>query len=114
MGYGTVLYCFLSFHRYLFSMGLFLVVTIAFLKGHSVARYVRSLAPLTSLTRSAALRFATLASLARFVHELAHSLHSLPCGRLKFMNLCSRRNHVSREQSRFLSLLETHPMYLHR
>merc|ERR1712168_840805 len=80
MGYGTVLYCFLSFHRYLFSMGLFLVVTIAFLTGHSVARYIRSLAPLTPLTRSAALRFATLALLARSIHGLAHSLCSLPCG----------------------------------
>ena len=60
--------------------GLFLVVTIAFLTGHSVARYVRSLAPLTSLTRSAALCFATLASLARSVHGLAHSLRSLPRG----------------------------------
>merc|ERR1712168_399534 len=80
MGYGTVLYCFLSFHRYLFSMGLLLVVTIAFLTGHSVTRYVRSLAPLTPLTRSAALRFATLASLARSIHGLAHSLRSLPRG----------------------------------
>jgi len=78
--YGTILYCFLSFHRYLFSMGLFLLVTIAFWTGHSVARYVRSLAPLTPLTRSAALRFATLASLARSVHGLAHSLRSLPRG----------------------------------
>ena len=48
--------------------------------GHSVARYVRSLAPLTPLTRSAALRFATLASLARSVRGLAHSLRSLPRG----------------------------------
>ena len=48
--------------------------------GHSVARYVRSLAPLTLLTPSAALRFATLALLARSVHGLAHSLRSLPRG----------------------------------
>ena len=61
----------------------FLSKTIAFWKGHSVARYVCSLAPLTLLTRSAALCFATLASLtllARSVHGLAHSLCSLPCG----------------------------------
>ena len=50
------------------------------LTGHSVARYVRSLAPLTSLTRSAALRIAKLASLACSVHGLAHSLRSLPRG----------------------------------
>ena len=61
-------------------LGLFLVVAIAFLTGHSVGRYVRSLAPLTPLTRSAALRFATLASLARSVHGLAHSLRSFPRG----------------------------------
>ena len=48
--------------------------------GHLVARYVRSLAPLTPLTPYAALRFATLASLARSVHGLAHSLCLLPCG----------------------------------
>ena len=68
---------------FLRNKGLFLLVTIAFWKGHSVARYVRSLAPLTPLTRSAALRFATLASLARSVHELAHSLCSLPHGMVK-------------------------------
>ena len=61
-------------------VGLFLLGTIAFWTGHSVGRYVRSLAPLTPLTRSAALRFATLASLARSVHGLAHSLRSLPRG----------------------------------
>ena len=60
--------------------GLFLLATIAFWKGHSVARYVCSLAPLTPLNRSAALRFAMLASLARSVHGLAHSLRSLPRG----------------------------------
>ena len=45
--------------------------TIAFLTGHSVARYVRSLTPLTLLTCSAVLRS---------VHGLAHSLRSLPHG----------------------------------
>ena len=46
-----------------------------------LGRSLRSLlAPLTPLTRSAALRFATLASLARSVHGLAHSLCSLPRG----------------------------------
>ena len=43
-------------------------MTLAFWKGHSVARYVRSLAPLTPLTRSAALR------------SRARSLRSLPRG----------------------------------
>ena len=47
---------------------------------HSVARYVLSLAPLTPLTRSAALHFPTLALLPRSVHGLAHSLRSLPHG----------------------------------
>ena len=65
--------------------------------GHSVARYVRLLAPLTPLTRSAVLRFdtlaslcslryarfATLASLARSIHGLAHSLRSLTRGTVK-------------------------------
>jgi len=50
----------------------------AFLTGHFVARYVRSLAPLTPLIRSAALHFAMLALLIRSVHGLAHSLRSLP------------------------------------
>ena len=53
--------------------------------GHSVARYVRSLAPLTPLTRSAVLRFAMLALLARSVHRLAHSLRSLPRGRVEIL-----------------------------
>ena len=47
----------------------------AFLTGHSVARYVRSLAP---LTRSAALGFTMLALLASSVHGLTHLLHSVP------------------------------------
>ena len=71
------------------TMGRFIVVTIAFLTGLSVARSVRSPAPLTPLPRSAALRFATLISLARSIHGLTHFAHSL-VGRLKFMNLCSR------------------------
>ena len=57
--------------------------TYRVLTGHSVARYVCSLAPLTPLTpltRSAVLRFDTLASLACSVHGLAHSLPSLPHG----------------------------------
>ena len=58
----------------------FVVKTIAFLMGHSVACYVRSLAPLTLLTRSAALRLAMLALLACSIHRLAHSLRSLPRG----------------------------------
>ena len=75
--------------------------TIAFLTGHSVARYVRSLTLLTPLTHSAALRFATLAlftrsaalrslhSLAPFLGSLTHFTHSL-VGQLKFINICSR------------------------
>ena len=46
--------------------------------GHSVARYFRSLAPLTQLTHSTALRFATLVLLARFIHGLTHLVCSLP------------------------------------
>ena len=38
-----------------------------------------------SLTRSAALRFATLALLARSVHGLAHSLRSLPGGTVEIL-----------------------------
>ena len=53
---------------------------IAFSTGYSVVRYICSLAPLISPTRSAALHFAMLASLARSVQRLAHSLHSLPRG----------------------------------
>ena len=53
--------------------------------GHSVARYVLLLAPLTPLTRSAALRFATLTTLARSVHGLAHSLRSLPRGTVEIL-----------------------------
>ena len=56
---------------------LFLLVIIAFLTGHSVARYVRSLAP---LTRSAALHSAPL-RYAHSVHGLTHEAHSL-VGRL--------------------------------
>ena len=48
------------------------------------SRYVRSLAPLTPLTRSAALRSAPLRSL-RSVHGLAHSLRSLPRGTVEIL-----------------------------
>ena len=84
-------------------MYLFLFVTIVFWKGHSVARYICSLAP---LTRSASLR--SLCSLAPFTGSLTHFAHSL-VGRLKFMNLWSRWSRVSREQTRFLSSLDTRP-----
>ena len=53
------------------TQGQFLVMTIAFLTGHSVAHSAH-------LLRSA--RFATLALLARSIHGLAHSLRSLSCG----------------------------------
>ena len=56
---------------------LVLAVYPALLTGHLVARYVCSLPPLTSLYYSAALCFATLALLARYIHGLPHSLCSL-------------------------------------
>ena len=59
------------------SEGLLLFVTIAFLKSHLVARYTCLLAQLTPLTHSTALPYA-LCLLAHFIHELAHSLQSLP------------------------------------
>ena len=62
------------------TLGLLLLVTTAFLTGHSVALYVRSFAPLSPLTRSAVLRFATLTLLAHSIHRLAHSLCPLPHG----------------------------------
>ena len=46
---------------------------------------LRLFAPLTPLTRSAALRFAMLALLAHSVHELVHSLRSLPCGAVEIL-----------------------------
>ena len=73
---------------------------------HSVARYVRSLAPLTPLTRSAPLR-----SLAPFIGSLTHFAHSL-VGQLKFLNMCSHCYRVSREQTRFWRSLETRPYLL--
>ena len=81
------------------SKGLFLVVTITFLTGHSVARYVCSLAPLTPLTRSASLRAPFTGSLTHFAHFLV--------GELKFLNMCSRCYRLSRVQTRFSSSLET-------
>ena len=57
-----------------------LLAYLALLTGHSVTHFVRLLAPLTPLTRYAALRFATLALLACSVHRLAHSLCSLSHG----------------------------------
>ena len=50
----------------------------------------------------------SLCSLAPFTGSLTHFAHSL-VGWLKFMNMCSRCEHVSREQTRFLSSEETHP-----
>ena len=61
--------------------GAYLVRDDRILKG----RYVRSLAPLTPLTRSAALNFAMLALLAHSVHGLAHSLCSLPHGTVEIL-----------------------------
>ena len=76
------------------------------LMGHLVARYVHSLAPLTLLTCYAALCFA---SLANSIHGLAHSLHSLPGGTVRILNMCSHCYRVSREQNRFWRSLETRP-----
>ena len=52
-----------------------MMMAIAFLTGHSVARYVCSLALLTPLTRFAALHCALLASLV--LHSRARSLTAL-------------------------------------
>ena len=51
----------------------------------SLAMFVCSLAQLTLLTRAAALRFATLASLTHSVHGLARSLCSLPHGTVEIL-----------------------------
>ena len=59
-------------------------MTITFLTGHSVARYVRSLAPLTPHSCLAALRLVTLALFDRSMHGIAHSISSLPCWTLEF------------------------------
>ena len=71
--------------------GCFYSKTIAFLTGHLVARYIRSLAPLTPLTHSAVL---CLAPLARSVHRFSHSLRSQPNGTVEFMNICSHCKRV--------------------
>ena len=55
-----------------------------FSMGHSVARCVRSLAPVTSLTGTN-----TLCLLALFTGSLTHFTRSL-VGQLKFMDMCSR------------------------
>ena len=75
----------------------------------SVARYVRSLAPLTPLTRSAAFRFAMLALLDRSVNGLAHSLRSLPRGTVENLEYVFTLLSRLRLQTRFWRLLETRP-----
>ena len=72
-----------------------------------LATFVRSHRSLTP-QRSASLR--SLRSLAPFTGSLTHFAHSL-VGQLKFMNMCSCWNRVQREQSRFLSSLETRPYF---
>ena len=74
----------------------FLVRDNRVLTGYSVARFVRSLAPLTPLTLSAALSFAnamltplTLCSLVTFIGSLTHFAHPL-AERFKFLNICSK------------------------
>ena len=91
--------------------GLFLLVTIAFRKGHLVARYVRSLAPLTPFIHSAALRFAMIAPLALgfAAHGLAHSLRSLPCGMIKIHeSVFTLKSHL-KETNMFDVVIETRP-----
>ena len=87
--------------------------TTVFLTGHSVARYLRSLATLTPLTHYAAICFAPLALLARSIHGLAHLAHSL-VGQLKFLSMCSCCKRFSQEQTRFWSSLETRPLSILR
>ena len=78
--------------------------------------FVRShrslLAPLTPLIRSAALRFAMLASLTHSVHGLAHSLRSLPRGTVEILEYVFMLKRVQREQTLYLPSLETHPKSL--
>ena len=89
------------------SLGLFLLGAVAFFTGHSDARFVRWLAPLTSLD-STLLCLRLLGSLARFVHRLViHFAHSL-MRQWKFLNMCLRCQRVKREQSRFLLSVKTH------
>ena len=71
-----------SLYSHNYNKGLFLVKAIAFLTGHSVARYIRLLTPLIPLTRFTALHFATLA---QSIHGLAHSLRSLPRGTVEIL-----------------------------
>ena len=72
----------------------------------SVASYIHSLAPLTLLTCSAALYFATLALFTGWLTHFAHSL----MGQLKFMNMCLRWKRDWREYLRLLSSVEKRPM----
>ena len=69
----------------------------------SLATFVRSHRSLCLL----APQLAALTSLARSIHRLAHSLRSLPCGTVKFVNMCSRCKCVQWEQTRFGRSLET-------
>ena len=92
--------------------GRFSSETIAFLISHLVARYVRLLAPLTPLTHYAALCFATLPSLARSIHRLAHSLCSL-VGQW-YSRMCSRCKRVQWEQTRYFIFTRNTPSVLFR
>ena len=66
-------------------MGAFLVKDNRVFNGPLGRSLVRSLTLLTPLTRSAALRFTMLASLARSIHGLAHSLRSIPHGTVQIL-----------------------------
>ena len=69
------------------------------------------LTPLTPLTRSAALRFATLATLARSVHGLAHSLRSLPRGTVENLEYVFILLSRFTETNAFLALTRNTPLH---
>ena len=71
-------------------------------------RATRSLATLVCSHHSLRSLAPQLCSLALFTGSLTHFAHSF-MGQLKFMNMCSRCNRVSREEMRFSSSLETRP-----
>ena len=72
--------------------------------GRLLRSFVRT-AHSAHLLRSAPQRSAALPSLYLLIH-FAHTL----VRQLKFMNMCSRYDRVSREETRFLFSLETRPM----
>ena len=87
--------------KFLRPKGLFLFVTIAFWMGHSVARYVRSLAPLIPFTHSTG-SLHSKTSLTHFAHSLLEQL--------KFTNLYLYWDRVLMRPTRLLSSIETRPL----